>query len=200
MFNVVSKCAYGFTVSPAKSAAAWEKIEAKMTSEGTPVADIEFAKRNFDLLDAQRYYVEDSFDFVIRSIGVFNCPTIVKKACAIMQRKLRDFNEAVESDIVPILPTEISGVKTTMENCYDIILENEDYTLGKALEFYLYQTFFVEKETLSFCGFKKLHPHDSSSRIRVAFREPVEKVQVREHLRSACTKLQEVYVEIHSKF
>ena len=200
MFNVVSKCAYGFTVSPAKSAAAWEKIEAKMASEGATEKDINFAKRNFELLDAQRYYEEDSFDFVIRSVGVFSCPTIVKKACAIMQRKLRDFNEAVESDVVPILATEVSGVKTTMDHCYDVVLENEDYTLGKALEFYLYQTFFVERKTLNFCGFKKLHPHDSSSRIRVAFVEPVEKVQIREYLREACTKLQEVYVTIHSKF
>lgn len=203
MFNVVSKCAYGFTVDPVKSAAAWEKVEAKMASEGSAggtSADITFAKRNFDLLDAQRYYKEDSFDFVLRSTGVFTCPAIVKKACAIMQRKLIAFNEAVESDTVPLLTTEVSGAKTTMDNCYDIVLENEDYTLGKALEYYLYQTFFVEKKTMNFCGFKKFHPHDSSSRIRVAFVEPVEKVQVREHLREACTKLQEVYVTIHSKF
>ena len=208
MFNVVSKCAYGFTVSPTKSAAAWEKIAAKMASEGgsggssggSVGTDVAFAKRNFELLDAQRYYEEDSYDFVLRSVGVFSCPTIVKKACAIMQQKLRDFNEAVESDIVPILATEVSGVKTTMDNCYDIVLENEDYTLGKALEYYLYQTFFVERKTMNFCGFKKFHPHDSSSRIRVAFVEPAEKVQVREHLREACTKLQEVYVTIHSKF
>ena len=204
MFNVVSKCAYGFTVDPVKSAAAWEKVEAKMASEGsaggTTGTDITFAKRNFDLLDAQRYYKEDSFDFVLRSTGVFTCPAIIKKACAIMQRKLIAFNEAVESDTVPLLTTEVSGVKTTMDNCYDIVLENEDYTLGKALEYYLYQTFFVERKTMNFCGFKKFHPHDSSSRIRVAFVEPAEKVQVREHLREACTKLQEVYVAIHSKF
>lgn len=200
MFNVVSKCAYGFTVDHAKATAVWNKTEAKMASESSSAADIAFSKRNFELLDAQRCYKEDSFDFVLRSVGVFSCATIVKKACAIMQRKLVDFNAAIESDIVPILPTEVSGVKTTMDNCYDIILENEDYTLGKALEYYLYQTFFTEKKTMNFCGFKKMHPHDSSSRIRVAFVEPAEKVQVREHLREACTKLQEVYVEIHSKF
>jgi DNA-directed RNA polymerase subunit L len=203
MFNVVSKCAYGFTVDSAKSAAAWEKIEAKMAADGSSggsSGEIAFAKRNFELLDAQRYFKEDSFDFVLRSVGVFTCPVIVKKACAIMQRKLRTFSDAIDADTVPILATEVSGVKTTMDNCYDIILENEDYTLGKALEYYLYQTFFVEKKTMNFCGFKKLHPHDSSSRIRVAFIEPADKVLVREHLREACTKLQEVYVTIHSKF
>lgn len=203
MFNVVSKCAYGFTVDSTKSTAAWEKIEAKMAADGSSAGtagEIAFAKRNFELLDAQRYFKEDSFDFVLRSAGVFTCPVIVKKACAIMQRKLRTFSDAIDADTVPILATEVSGVKTTMDNCYDIILENEDYTLGKALEYYLYQTFFVEKKTMNFCGFKKLHPHDSSSRIRVAFIEPADKVLIREHLREACTKLQEVYVTIHSKF
>ena len=29
----------------------------------------------------------------------------------------------------------IEKSKTTMENCYDIVLEKEDYTLGKVLEF-----------------------------------------------------------------
>ena len=171
-----------------------------MASDSSSSGEIAFAKRNFELLDAQRYFKEDSFDFVLRSAGVFTCPVIVKKACAIMQRKLRTFSDAIDADTVPILATEVSGVKTTMDNCYDVILENEDYTLGKALEYYLYQTFFVEKKTMNFCGFKKLHPHDSSSRIRVAFIEPADKVLIREHLREACTKLQEVYVTIHSKF
>jgi DNA-directed RNA polymerase subunit L len=117
-----------------------------------------------------------------------------------MENKLKDFCALIESDMVAILPTETSGVKTTMDHCFDIILENEDYTLGKALEYYLYQTYFVEKKTLTFCGFKKLHPHDTSSRIRVAFAEKADKGQVREYLREASVKLEEVYVEIRSKF
>ena len=200
MFNVVSKCAYGFTVDVAKAADVWSQMENKMASEGSTRDDIEFAKRNFNLLDAERHYKENSFDFILRSTGVYSCPTIMKKACVIMQNKLLDFGAAVDSDIVAILPSETSGVKTTMDNCFDIILENEDYTLGKTLEYYLYQTYFVDKKTLIFCGFKKLHPHDSSARIRVTFAEKADKVQVREYLREACAKLQEVYVEIHSKF
>ena len=200
MFNVVSKCSYGFTNDRAKASDAWEQIETKLASEGSTREDIDFAKRNFNMLDAERYYKENSFDFVLRSTGIYSCPVIVKKACAIMEHKLKDFCALIESDMVAILPTETSGVKTTMDHCFDIILENEDYTLGKALEYYLYQTYFVEKKTLTFCGFKKLHPHDASSRIRVAFAEKADKGQVREYLREASVKLEEVYVEIRSKF
>ena len=37
-----------------------------------------------------------------------------------------------------------------MDNCYIITIENEDYTIGKMLEFYLYNKYFVEKKSESF--------------------------------------------------
>jgi DNA-directed RNA polymerase subunit L len=196
MFNVVSKCAYMFTRDTAKVEQIWSEKQAEMQTTSASKQDIEFAKSNFMMLDAERYFVEDSFDFVMRSVGVFDCQTIVKKACAVMQRKLMTTAEAVESDVVPILPTETSSMKTTMENCYDIVLENEDYTLGKALEYYLYATYYEGAKTLTFCGFKKLHPHDSSSRIRLAFKEKADKALVRSYIREACLKLNDVYEKI----
>jgi hypothetical protein len=36
-----------------------------------------------------------------------------------------------------------------MVNCYDVILENEDYTLGKAVEYMLYTKFYEGLQTLS---------------------------------------------------
>lgn len=200
MFNVVSKCAYMFTNDATKAAQAWTLIADKMAAEGSTKTEIEFAKRNFDMLDAERYYVENSFDFVLQSVGVFRCSDIVKKACAIMQRKLLNFADALDADIVPILATEVSSHKTTMDNCFDVILENEDYTLGKSLEFYLYDTYFEGRKTLSFCGFKKMHPHDTDSRVRVSFKEPTDKTAVKMLFREAAMKLQEVFVAIHKRF
>jgi len=200
MFNVVSKCAYSFTNDATKAAQAWTLIADKMASDGATKAEIEFAHRNFNMLDAERYYVENSFDFVLQSVGVFSCVDIVKKACAVMQRKLLNFIEALDAGIVPVLATEVSSHKTTMENCYDVILENEDYTLGKSLEFYLYDTYFEGRRTLSFCGFKKMHPHDTHSRVRIAFKEPADKTVVKALFREAAVKLQDVFVTIHKRF
>ena len=36
----------------------------------------------------------------------------------------------------------------TMDNCYIITIENEDYTIGKILEYYLYNKCFIEKNKL----------------------------------------------------
>ena len=111
-----------------------------------------------------------------------------------MQGKILDFKDKVEELSVPI---ELSAV--TMENSYDVILENEDYTLGKALEYYLYETFYKNK-TLNFCAFKKLHPQDTSSRIQLAYIRKVSINEISRDLIQACNHLQEVYVAIHGMF
>ena len=203
MFNVVCTCAYSMTMDPAKVDEAWRIKEAELVKDGVAAIGSEEMKaqrKNWALLDAQRFTKEDSFDFVLRSAGVFTCPVIVKKACAIMQRKLRTFSDAIDADTVPILATEVSGVKTTMDNCYDIILENEDYTLGKALEFYLYENYYVQEKKLNFCAFKKLHPHDSSSRLRLAYLTNVSETNVQNDLKNACKDLRDVYIAIEKMF
>lgn len=195
MFNVVSKCAYGNTPDAEKAKEAWTKVENKMRADGSTETEVEYAHKNFYMLDAQRHFVEDSFDFVVGTVGVFTNNDIVKKACAKMQTKILDFLNLVETRACPI---EVSA--TTMENCYDISLENEDYTLGKALEFYFYDQFYMKSKKLNFCAFKKMHPHDSSSRIRVAYVQNVSVNDIETDLIQACKELQEVYVAIYKMF
>jgi DNA-directed RNA polymerase subunit L len=197
MFNAVSKCAYGNTIDVDAAKDAWTEKENKMRSEGSTAEEIDFVKKNFYFLDVQRYFKKDSFDFVIETIGVFTNNDIVKKACAIMQNKLIDFKDHIEDNKVIIEPSLV-----TMENSYDVTLKNEDYTLGKALEFYLYENFYNSKENkkLNFCAFKKFHPHDLTSCIRVAYAHAVSVNEIGADLKEACIKLQEVYVAIHGMF
>ena len=59
---------------------------------------------------------------------------------------------------------------TFFKNCYDIILENESYTIGKIIEHVLFSDC-VESETptLSFVSFLKDHPHNSFSLVRIVY-------------------------------
>ena len=59
------------------------------------------------------------------------------------------------------------------KNCYDIILTNQDYTLGKIIE-YAFHTKYYESKIATFCGFQKKHPHDDFSIIRLSFINEVE--------------------------
>ena len=87
-----------------------------------------------------------------------------------------------------------------MDNCFDIILENEDYTIGKLIEFLLYSKYYEGDKTLSFCGFKKLHPHDLKSIIRVAFQDNSDKTIARQYMRSVCNDAHEIYKIIYKMF
>ena len=89
----------------------------------------------------------------------------------------------------------IKNAENTMSNCFDVILENEDYTLGKILEYFLY-TKFYETQMLTFCGFKKMHPHDNDSIIRIAYTEPVEKATIKGHLKECIADSKHIFGRI----
>jgi DNA-directed RNA polymerase alpha subunit len=194
-FNVVSKCSYEYTPDIEKIKSVWEQQQNKLLSEEVSPEDIEFQKRNFMLLDSQRYYIPDSFNFVVQTLGIYDNQEIMKKACAIIQNKFVDYIQAVDSDIVPIRTSE-----TTIENSFDIILEEEDYTLGKVIEYILYETLYLKEKTLTYCGFKKSHPHDNFSIIRVAFAEKVDKSIVRQVFRNVCVDAGDIYKIIYKMF
>lgn len=89
--------------------------------------------------------------------------------------------------------------ETTLKNGFDITLKNEDYTLGKVIEFYLYQNNFIGDKSVSFCGFRKPHPHSVDSLIRIAFHSPIEVVGVSGYLQGATDNAIRAYKQIMSQ-
>ena len=87
-----------------------------------------------------------------------------------------------------------------MKNCFDIILENEDYTIGKIMEYALFSKYYENIKTLSYCGFVKMHPHDKDSIIRVAYKELTEKTVIMQNLKECVKDLVQVYQIIFDKF
>ena len=179
-FNVISTCAYECTPDEAKANEVWGEKEVAMKKNEISDEEIEFEKRNWFLLEAKRYYQPNSYDFVIETVGVFDNNEIVIKACEIMVSKCEKFLYDLEHGKVTIVPSD-----TTLKNGFDITLVNEDYTLGKVIEFYLYQQNFIADKTLSFCGFRKPHPHATDSIIRVAFHNEIDPVGVSGYVQGA---------------
>ena len=195
MYNIVSKCSYGNTLDAEKIKEQWEKLENKLNSEQMTKDEIAFQKQNYYLLDAQRQFVPDSFDYVIQTIGIYENKEIVKKACIVLQNKLVDFINGIDSDTVPINNSE-----STIDYCYDIILENEDYTIGKVLEYLLYEKYYIKEKVLSFCGFKKYHPNNTDSVIRVAFNNNGDKALVKQYLRMVSIDASEIFKGVYKLF
>ena len=193
--SVVSKCSYGNTPDREKAASIWEDFESKLKSEESTKEDIEFQKKNFEILDSQRYFKPDSFDFIIETIGVYDNKEIIKKGCSILYDKFTQLILDIDSDSISIGRSE-----TTMDNCFDIVLENEDYTIGKVMEFILNDKYYVTDKILSFCGFKKFHPHNDESIIRLAYNENVDKRMVAQHLRIVCNDAVRIFKKMYEMF
>ena len=194
MFNVVSTCSYGFTIDVALQDAEIARKIQTWKDEGKNEKEIQFETENWKLLDAKRIFKKDSFDFVIQSIGVYTNNEITDMACKILITKFNDFNTIIEKDEL-----EIKNSDNTMSNCFDIILENEDYTIGKVLEYLLY-TKFYETNMMTFCGFKKMHPHDSDSIIRLAYKDAVENSTIKGHLKECSDVAIEIYTKLRKEF
>ena len=146
------------------------------------------------MLDAKRLFKKDSYDFVIESIGVYSNNEIVNLGCQILITNLDNIGSIIEKDEL-----EIKISDNTMSNCFDIILENEDYTIGKILEYFLY-TKFYETNILTYCGFKKMHPHDNYSIIRLSYKEAVEKSTIKGHLKECIDDAIQVYTKLKKDF
>ena len=173
-FNVCCTCSYGFTPDTKKQDEEWEKRVAdqqkmKAGKDGKDGKDqvTEDDKKNWKLLDAQRIVVPNSFDFVVETVGVLKNGELLRKACDVMKLKCESFVKNIENATMAnrnIVPADV-----TIPNAYNVILRNEDYTLGKALEHMLYCKHYLGEQSLVFCAFKKAHPHDEDSYIQVAF-------------------------------
>ena len=169
-FNVVCTCAYSMTVDPSKIDEAWRLKEGELVKEGIKIGsgDMAAQRKNWSLLDAQRLTKDDSFDFVVETVGVYSNADIVAKSAQIMINKCMKFIRDIESGENHIIPTV-----STIQNGYDIELKGEDYTLGKALEFFMHDKHYAEDQTVTYCAFRKVHPHNPDSMIRVGFAETV---------------------------
>jgi len=170
-FNIVCTCAYSMTMDPSKVDEAWRIKEAELVKEGVAAVgsdEMKAQRKNWALLDAQRHTKDDSFDFVIETVGVYTNAEIVHKAAQIMINKCTKFIRDIESGENHIIPTV-----STIQNGFDIELKGEDYTLGKVIEFFLHDKHYAEDQTITYCAFRKVHPHNPDSMIRVGFAETV---------------------------
>ena len=194
MFNVVSTCSYGYTVDTVAQEATLDKLKQTWKDEGKKAEEVDFEAKNWKLLDGLRITKQDSFDFAIQTIGVYDNVELIHKACEILIDKFHFQDTLMEKDELVIEKSQ-----NTMSNSYDIILENEDYTIGKVIEYFMY-TKFYETKFLTFCGFKKMHPHDTYSIIRVAYRDPIEMSTIKGNLKECINDAIQVFAKVKKEF
>jgi len=195
MFNVASTCSYGFTPDDVEIDKELTKKIQGWKDEGKNEKEIDFESKNWKLLDALRIVKKDSFDFIVQSVGVYSNIELIHKACEIIDKRLQELDALIHSDDI-----EIKNSLNTMANCFDIKLQNEDYTIGKLLEYILYEKYFEGTKIVSFVGFKKFHPHDIESIIRIAFKQPIDISSIKGYLQESIQDSRTIYAKIKKDF
>jgi len=194
-FNVAATCSYAMMPDAAKQYDAWTIEEKKLDEQGLNATDIGYQHKNWLLQEGKRIFVKDSFQFILESVGVFANKNIIQRAIIVLNAKFDTIKEKMETQTINIFRSP-----TTLEDSFDIILENEGYTIGKVLEFILYKQFYLGDKSLSFIGFIKKHPHDDNGLLRMAFRTPTDLTEVGRYLIFALAKAKEIFIAIAQQF
>ena len=180
MYVQACTCAYGNTPDLQRGDAELAKQVQKWRDDGsaTNKEQMDLLTANWRLLDGRRIYVQNSFDFILESIGVYTNRELCLMACDYLSSKLAEVGKNIESGDMRIEPT-----KTTIPHSFDIFLDHdEDYTIGCILEHLLYASYVESQHVADFVGLKKFHPHDKFIVLRVGYAEPQEPTTALQHL------------------
>jgi len=168
-FNAVSCCSYSYYPNEEKQEEEWEKYKNAQANK-TPSINLndDKDKTNWLNLNGKRYYIPDKFKFRVESLGIYTCDKLIEKAILIIKTKLDKFREAIANYTNLTNPKYKYICNKSLINvpyAYDITLTNEDYTIGKILEYVLHKN--MTEYELGYVGFMKKHPHDNYSIIRI---------------------------------
>lgn len=192
MYNVASTCSFGASIDPIKADDAWNNYKKDIKKE-----DLEFEKKNWDLLQKKRYIKENSYEFTLETIGVYTNMRLLDLACEVLIKKLNRFVDNINSG------TDVDfaiNKKSTIPNEYLITLVNEDYTVGNIVNYVLYEKYYTREKSITFCGFRKPHPHIDKGEMRIAFREPTDVATVALYLTQSANKCIDIYKNMKTYF
>jgi DNA-directed RNA polymerase subunit L len=156
---------------------------------------------DFRILDAQRIYVENSYIMKVESVGVFTNEEIVRKACEYLLFRLNEFMDFLKDAVIEKVVTKekfcLYADTTTIKPTFCLYIQNDDYTIGKIIEKYLYAMF---KTQIFYVSFKKEHPHDTHCLVSFSYNDDVTSEAIIDNLRVVAGELMRVYEIISSKF
>ena len=196
MYNTVSCCTYFNTPDKVAQKDGWqEKLSSMSEEEKDPVA-LTLAEQDYYNHAAKRLYIDDSYDFKIETIGVLDNSEICAKACGILIEKLMTIKQLADNGNLVV-----TQAASTIENCHEILLEGYGYTIGKVIEYILHRDLYASSKTVNYLGFRKNHPHDSTSFIRIAYTsEFTNHEDIREDVSNACDEAVKIYSAIMDEF
>ena len=160
-FNTCSVASYGNTVDTKLAAAKWDEKEKELRSSMSK-EEISYEKTNWYLLEAKRLFIPNSFDFTIETVGVYTNRQLVQMACNVILQKMDTLKTIIDEGNLQIEPS-----LSTLHNCFDIKIMNENYTVGNLLS-YMVNIIYKDTNEIKYNGVQKPHPHDDFIVLRLS--------------------------------
>jgi DNA-directed RNA polymerase subunit L len=194
-WNVVSKCMFVNIQDDDKIEQEVKRLQLKEEDE-----------KDFRLLDAQRIFVPNQYLITVESVGVFENGYIVMKACEYIKNRLTELATFLNKEQRLTEPSfikdkyglfEDTTATSSGELMYYLRIENDDYTIGKLIEKYLYYMFGTQ---IYYVSFKKEHPHDTHCFIHFAYKTKVEVGRIIHDLTKVIDEVTKIYNKIEQAF
>lgn len=174
-WSPVSCCSFQNTIDEEKAQQALQKeLEEAAQQKGSELDDDERTKitRKFMTLDKYRYFKVDAYDepchwtFRIESECAMRPMYILHKGITVLREKFVTFKTKVQEkkDIVV-------RMAHTSKKLFEIIIDNEDYTLVNLLQCIVYDHYIRHDydPVLSYIGYHQPHPLDTKMMLKLAY-------------------------------
>ena len=172
-------------------------LDTYMSSEMSPEE-----QRDFEIIESQRVFIPNHYIMYVESIGVFDNIYLMRFACEYMLSRLEEmigFLSTAQIKNTCFKPDDycLYKDKTTVKPVYVLYVKDDDYTIGKIIEKYLYYMF---GKQLYYVSFKKEHPHDSFSLISFSYKEEPSEQEIIDNIRMVAAELIDIYRYIQGEF
>jgi DNA-directed RNA polymerase subunit L len=210
-WNMVSKCCYENKKDDARFQRIMKKDEVAVRDHFKSQTDYDTymrtemtpeEKRDFEIIESQRVFIPNHYIMYVESIGVYDNQYLVSFACEYILGRLEEFNGFLSSAQIKntcYKPDDycIYKDKSTVKPVYVLYVKDDDYTIGKIIEKYLY---YMYREVMYYVSFKKEHPHDTFSLISFSYKEEVSEQEIIANIKTVSDELIGIYTTINSKF
>ena len=213
-WNMVTKCCFEnkrddtrltkFLKKDPEVVAAYFKNDAVSIDKYLKTTMTESELFDFKILEGQRFYNPNNYILKLETVGVYTCDTIIKKSCNYIISRLIELEKFISQLSIEEFKIN-SGTnyglfkdKTNTSTVYNLYIPNDDYTIGKILETYLYK---MCKGEIFYVSFKKEHPHDKHCYVLFSFIDnEVTPENIMVNFKKVSTELIKTYQYISSNF
>jgi DNA-directed RNA polymerase subunit L len=210
-YSPVSCATYINTVDPERASLGLKEyidkmIETAKTENVTPMTQAQLTRR-FELTERARFFYRNNkdepnvFTFKIETIGVIPSLIIFHRSIDILKEKINAFVSHLinkNEDIITIKASE------QLSGGYDIIVKNEDDTLGNIIQTHLcllYADYLIPKDErkLKFIGYKR--PHPLEKHIIIAIQGNTDNIDtiINEIIKPGCAQIVKVLNKIQNE-